>query len=158
VVEESSNPQFEGTVRLMNVLMGLTLAFKKKYGEEALKVTKNFVEEMGVSIGNQVKKDAEISGSDIKDIESALRAWQDSVILGPPPKSEIEGNKLIMKRKLPSKCPALQVAKQMNVPLETICKTVAFPMFRGVTKAVNPKAKHTSLKISREECVDVIEI
>jgi len=46
----------------------------------------------------------------------------------------------------------------MNLPLEMVCETVAFPMFRGIAEAVNPKANHTSVKISTEKCIDVIEI
>ncbi len=38
--EEKLSPQFEGTVRLQSALMGITLAFKERYGDEALEISK----------------------------------------------------------------------------------------------------------------------
>jgi hypothetical protein len=78
-------------------------------------------------------------------------------VLGPTPKSKIEGNKLTIVRDSPTQCPALQVEKRINVPLETVCKTVAFHMFR-VAEAVNPKAQHKSIQIHSKKCIDEIEI
>jgi hypothetical protein len=63
-----------------------------------------------------------------------------------------------MIRESPTECPALHVAKQLNGPLETVCNTVASPMFRGVGEAVNPRAKHTSVQINSKKCIDTIEI
>ena len=156
--EEKLSPQFQGAVRLQSALMGLTLAFKEKYGDEALEIAKAFTKQLGIKIGTQFKEKAGVVGSGIKDIESVLHAWQDPVVLGPPPKSKIEGKRLTMIRESPTQCPALHVAKQMNLPLEMVCNTVAFPMFRGVAEAVNPKAKHTSVQISSKKCIDAIEI
>ncbi len=113
---------------------------------------------MGTKIGNYFRETAGVVGSSLKDIETVLRAWQDPVVLGPPPKSKIEGKRLTMTRESPTRCPALHVAKQMNLPLEMICNTVAFPMFGGVVEAVNPEAKHTNVQISNEKCIDAIEI
>ena len=156
--EQKVNPQFEGTVRLQSALMGLTLAFKRKYGDEALEVAKAFNKQLGTKTGKYFKEKAGVRGSDLNDIESVLRAWQDPVVLGPKPKSKIEGKKLTMTRESSTLCPALQVAKQMNIPLEIVCNTVAFPIFRGVAESVNPDAKHTNVQISQEKCVDIIEI
>ncbi len=111
-----------------------------------------------MNTGNQIKKQAGITGSSLKDIERALRAWQDPIVLGPPPKSKIEGNRLTMTRESPTQCPTIHVAKRMDLPLAMICETVAFPMFRGVAESVNPKAKHTSVQIASEKCIDAIVI
>lgn len=156
--EVKSSPQFKGAVQLQSALMGLALAYKQKYGDESLEVAKAFTKQLGVKLGNQLKKNLGIVGSDLKDIERVLHAWQDPAISGPPPKSVIEGKKLTMIREAPAQCPAMQVAKQMNLPVEMVCNTVAFPMFRGVAEAVNPKAKHTSVKIATKECIDAIEL
>jgi hypothetical protein len=137
--------------------MGLTLAFRQKYGDEALEVTKTFTKQLGTRLGNQIKEKTG-AGISLKDIESVLHAWQDPAALGPPSKSMIEGKKLTMIRESPTECPALHVAKQLNVPLEMVCNTVAFPMFRGVAEAVNPKAKHTSVQINSRKCIDTIEL
>jgi hypothetical protein len=155
--EKKLSPQFQGALQLQSALMGLTLAFRQKYGDEALEVTKTFTKQLGTRLGNQIKEKAG-AGSSLKDIESVLHAWQDPAALGPPVKSMIEGKKLTMTRESPTECPALHVAKQLNVPLETVCNTVAFPMFRGVVEAVNPKAKHTSVQINSKKCIDTIEL
>jgi hypothetical protein len=158
VSEEKSSPQFQGAVQLQSVVMGLTLAYKQKYGDEALEVAKAFTKQLGVRLGKQLKEKIGVVGFGLKEIESVLHAWQDPSTVGPPAKSTIEGNKLTMIREAPTQCPAMVVAKQMSLPVEMVCNTVAFPMFRGVAEAVNPKAKHTSVKISGKECIDAIEI
>lgn len=156
--EEKMSPQFEGTVRLQSALLGLTLAFKEKYGDEVLEIAKTFMKQFGVRMGSQIKEKAGVAGSGLEDIEMVLHAWQDPVVLGPSPKSKIEGKRLTLIRESMTQCPALHVAKQMNLPLEMVCNTVSFPMFRGVAEAVNPKAKHTSVQISSMKCIDAIEI
>jgi hypothetical protein len=155
---EGLSPQFQGAVQLQSALMGLALAYKQKYGDEALEVAKAFTKQLGVKLGNQLKKNIGIVSSDLKDIERVLHAWQDPTVMGPPPRSMIEGKKLTMIREAPAQCPAMVVAKQMNLPVEMVCNTVAFPMFRGVAEAVNPKAKHMSIKIASKECIDTIEL
>jgi hypothetical protein len=156
--EEKASPQFQASVQLQSALMGLTLAYKQKYGDEALEVAKTFTKQLGIRLGNQLKEKTGVVGSSLKDIERVLHAWQDPAALGPPPKSTIEGKKLMMTREAPTQCPAMLVAKQMNLPLEMVCNTVAFPMFRGVAEAINPKAKHTSVQIHSKKCIDAIEI
>jgi len=156
--EQITSPQFEGAVRLQSALMGLTLAFKDKYGDEALKISREFTKQLGMNLGNQIKNQAGITGSSLKDIEKALHAWQDPFVLGPPPKSNIEGNRLTMTRESPTQCPALHVAKRMNLPLAMVCENVSFPMFRGVAESINPKAKHTSVQIASAKCIDAIEL
>jgi len=156
--EVKPSPQFQGVVQLQSALMGLALAFKEKYGDESLEITKKFTKQLGINIGKQTKEKAGITGSSLQDVEKVLHAWQDPAVVGPPVKSKIEGKKLTMIRESPTQCPALYVAKQMNLPLELICNTVSFPMFRGVAEAVNPKAKHTSVQITSKKCIDTVEI
>jgi len=158
VSEEKSSPQFQATVQLQSALMGLTLAYKQKYGDEALEVAKAFIKQLGIRLGNQLKEKTGVVGSGPKDIERVLHAWQDPATLGPPAKSTVEGKRLTMTREAPTQCPAMLVAKQMNLPLGMVCNTVAFPMFRGVAEAINPKARHTSVQIDSKKCIDVIEV
>jgi hypothetical protein len=158
VSEEKTSPQFQGAVQLQSALMGLALAYKQKYGDEALEVAKTFTKQLGIRLGNQLKEKTGVVGSGLKDIERVLHAWQDPTVLGRPPKSTIEGKKLTLTREDPTQCPAMIVAKQMNLPLEVVCNTVAFPMFRGVAEAVNPKAKHTSVQIHSKKCIDTFVI
>ena len=156
--EKVFSPAFEGAVQLQSTLMGLTLAFREKYGDEALKITEAFGEQMGRKLGNQIKEDAKITGSSIQDIELALHCFMDPVVIGPPPKTSIEGKKLTAIRANPTKCPALHISKQFNIPLEMVCRTIAFPVFRGIFKAINPEAKHSNTQIREERCIDLIEV
>ena len=151
-------PQFLGVVRLQSALMGLTSAFKKEYGDEALDIAKGFTHQLGIKMGDEVKEKAGVVGSSLKDIEKVLHAWQDPVVLGPPPKSKIEGKKLTMIRENPTQCPALHIAKQMNLPLETVCGNICQPMFKGIAKSVNLNAEYKAVQMSQNKCVETIEI
>jgi len=107
--------------------MGLTLAFKEKYGDEALKVTQTFAEQMGTMLGNKVKEKADIRGSGIREVERVFHAWLGPVLAHQKLDSRVEGNIMTVTRVTP--CPGLIVAKQMNLPLEKVCNTVNIPMF-----------------------------
>jgi len=157
-MSEKESVAFKGAVQLQSALMGLTLAFKQTYGDQALKITEAFGEQMGIRVGNLIKEKAAIKGSSINDIELALHSWMDPVVLGPPPETKIKGKKLTAIRESSTRCPALQVAKQLNVPLEMVCRTIAFPMFRGVLSAINPDAKHSNLQIDEQRCIDMVEV
>ena len=152
------SPEFQGGVQLQSALMGLTLAFKKRFGDEAIKVTQAFSEQMGTMIGNQMKEKAGVTDSGIHDVEKVFHAWLGPALAPQKLKTSVEGNKLILTRESPTMCPAIIVAKQMNLPLEMVCNTVALQMFRGVARAVNPNAKHSNVQMSEKRCIDRIEI
>ena len=97
---EKYSPQFEGVVQLQSALMGITLAFRKRYGDEALEISKKFTEQLGMSIGKQIKKQTGITGSELGDIDKFLHAWQDPVVLGPTPTSRIQSGRLTLARAL----------------------------------------------------------
>lgn len=156
--EKRFSPEFQGTMQLYNALMGLTLTFKEKYGDEAVKVTQAFAERMGTQMGNQFKEKADVKDSGIHDIEQVFHAWLGPALAPDKPKTSVENKKMTLTREAPTMCPPLLVAKQMNLPLEMVCNTLSFPMFKGIAKAVNPGAKHTSAQISEQKCVDIIEI
>ena len=156
--ERELSPELQGTLQLISALFGLIQAFKGKYGEEALKVSEAYLEKMGSQVGGQVKEKAGITGSGLGDMERVLQIWIGPMITGPPFKTLIEGNKLTISRESPTICPAMRVAKQLNVPLEMVCKTVTIPTLRGVIKAVNPDAKHVSVQLSEQKCVEAIEV
>jgi hypothetical protein len=66
--------EFMGTVCLQTALMGLTLAFKEKYGDETFNVTKAYVERMGGMIGSQMKEKGGITASDAHAIKQVYHA------------------------------------------------------------------------------------
>jgi len=156
--KEKFSPEFMGGVQLQTALMGLTLAFKQKYGDEAVNITKAFVEQMGTRMGNNFKEKGDVKGSGIPDIEKVYRIWMDPALAPHKLKTSVEGNKLSIIRESPAMCPAMIVAKQMNLPLEMVCNTVALPMFKGVARGVNPNAKHSTVQASEQKCIDRIEI
>lgn len=49
---EKLTPKFQGAMQLQSALMGLTLAFKKEYGDEALGIAKSFTKQLGIKTGN----------------------------------------------------------------------------------------------------------
>ena len=151
-------PQFQAGVQLFSALMGLTLAFKQKFGDEALNVASAFAEQMGTRMGNQFKRTAGITGSGIKDVERLYHVWLDPVLAPHKLATSVEGNKLTVTREAPTMCPGLVVAKQMNLPLEMVCGNISQPMFQGIARAVNPNAKHSAVQMSQHKCVETIEI
>jgi hypothetical protein len=155
-MDEELSPQFMTGVQVISAITGLTLAFKEKVGDEALEITKNFSEQMGTMMGENIKKEANITGSGIEDMEKVFHAWLDA--MGGGIKINVESNKMTSVREHPAMCPAITVSNQMNVPLEIVCNTVANPVFRGIAKSVNPDAVYTNVQISEEKCIDTIEI
>jgi hypothetical protein len=145
-------------VQLQSALLGLTLAFKKKYGDEAVKVTQGFAEQLGTMIGNKIKEEIGVTGSGIHDVEKVFHAWLGPALAPRKLETSVEGNKLMITRESPTLCPAIIVAKQMNLPLEIVCNTVALLMFKGVARSVNPNAKHSNAQMNKQKCVDSIEI
>jgi hypothetical protein len=154
---DNMSPEFMGTVRLQTALMGLTLAFKEKYGDETFNVTKAYVERMGGMIGSQMKEKGGVVGSDAHAIEQVYHAWLDPAYAPNQPDIQVNDNIITVTRKSPMLCPAMVAAKQMSLPLDLVCETVAIPMFRGVAKAVNKNAVHTSIR-SQQKCIDKIQI
>ena len=150
-------PQFMGTVRIQTAIMGLTLAFKEKYGEEALDVAKAYVEGMGMMIGWQLKQEGGITGSDVSAIERVYHAWLDPAYAPNRPDIQVNDNEVFVTRKSPMLCPAMVASKQMNLSLDLVCETVAIPMFRGVAKSVNKDAVHTSTR-GQQKCIDKLQI
>jgi hypothetical protein len=113
---------------------------------------------MGTIIARNCKEKGGVTGSGIHDIERVLHTWLDPAIAPHKLKTSVDGNKLAVTRESPASCPAIAVAKQMNLPLEVVCNTVALPMLKGVAKAVNPNAKYSSIQMSEQKCIDRIEV
>lgn len=157
-MSEKHSPEFMAGVQLISALTGMTLAFKQRFGDEALKVTQSFVEQMGTRIGNQFKEMAGVTGTGIHDIERVFHAWLDPALAPHKLETHAEGNKLTVTRESPTLCPGLVVAKQMNLPLETVCNNISQRMFQGVAKAVNPNVKYSAVQMSERKCVETIEI
>ena len=109
-------------------------------------------------MGNMFKEGAGITGSGIRDIEQVYHMWLDPALKPHKLATEVEGNKLTVTRENPTLCTGLVVAKQMNLPLEMVCKNISQPMFKGVAKAVNPDAKYNSILMSMQKCIESIEI
>jgi hypothetical protein len=108
-------------------------------------------------IGAQMKEKGGITGSDAHAIKQVYHAWLDPAYAPRQPDIHVKDNETIVTRKSPMLCPAMVAAKQMNLPLDLVCETVAIPMFRGVAKAVNKNAVHSSTR-SQQKCIDKIQI
>jgi SAM-dependent methyltransferase len=71
---------------------------------------------------------------------------------------EVKGNKLSVTRTSPTICLGLVMAKQLQLPLETVCHTISQPFFRGIAKAINPSAMYSAVQMSEPECIETIEL
>ncbi len=101
-------------------------------------------------MGTQIKEKEDITGSGPQDIEKVLQArarFTRPLTTDTPAKTMVLGNKLTLIRESPTLCPAIHVARQLNLPFEMVCKTANFPTIRGVAKAVNQNEKHTSVRV-----------
>ena len=116
------------------------------------------MEQMGTMMGNNFKEKGGVKGSGVHEVERVFHIWLDPAVAPHKMGTSIDGSRLTVNRESPVMCPAIVVAKQMNLPLEMVCNTVAFPMFKGVAKAVNSSAKTSNVQRSENRCVDRIEI
>lgn len=151
-------PEFMAGVQLISALMGMSLAFKQRFGDEALNVARGFVEQLGMRIGNQFKENLGITGTGIQDIERIYHAWLDPALKPHKLDTRVEGSKLTVTRESPTSCPGLVVAKRMGLPLEMVCENISQQMFKGIAKAVNPNVKYTAITMSEQKCLETIEI
>lgn len=157
-MSERHTPEFMAAAQLITALMGMTLAFKQRFGDEALEVARGFVEQLGMKIGNQIKERAGITGSGIHDVERVYHAWLDPALKPHELDTRVEGNELTIARESPQNCAGLFVAKQMDLPMEMVCGNISQPMFKGIAKAVNPNAMYTTVQMSEQKCLEKIEI
>lgn len=157
-MSEKFTPEFMAGVQLMSALTGMALAYKKRFGDEALKIAQGFTVQLGTTIGNKFKEKANIKGTEIHDIERLYHAWLDPILAPNKLKTNVEDNKLTVTRESPTLCPAIIAAKQMNLPLETVCNNISTRMFEGIAKSVNPNAKYSSVQMSEHKCIETIKI
>jgi len=118
---DKMSPEFMGTVRIQTGLMGLTLAFKEKYGAETFDVTKAYVVRMGRMIGSQIKEKGGITGSDATAIEQVYHTWLDPAYAPNQTDIQVNDNVISVTQKSPILCPAMVASQQLNLPLDLVC-------------------------------------
>ncbi len=144
--------------QMITALMGMTLAYKQRFGDEALEVARGFAEQLGTKVGSQFKERAGVTGSGIQDVERVYHAWLDPALSPHKLDTRVEGIKMTITRESSQRCAGLFVAKQMGLPLEMVCRNISQPLFKGIAKAVNPNAKYTGVQMSEQKCIETIEI
>jgi hypothetical protein len=157
-VSKEPTPQFIAGVQLISALVGLTLAMQQKFGTEVIPIAQTFAEHLGTCVGAHIKQQANITGTSIHDIERLYHAWLDPALAPQTLQTTVTKNTLTVTRKTPAKCTGLVVAQQMNLPLETICRTISQPLFTGVAKAINPNAIYTTVEMSQAKCEETITL
>ena len=138
-------------------LVGLTLAFKEKYGDEAWEVFRSFMRTVGQMQGEALKEKAGIEGKGPEDLKRLLEVGTKELYPYVSGSLRVEGNKVISVTDS-STCPMVEVAKAVGLPLRTLCENMAFPSTEAMLKTVNPNIKHTSKELSETRCVDEFEI
>jgi len=51
-MSEKHTPEFMSGVQMITALMGMTVAFKQRFGDEALEVARGFAEQLGTKVGS----------------------------------------------------------------------------------------------------------
>ena len=61
-MSEKPTPEFMAAAQMITALMGMTLAYKQRFGDEALEVARGFAEQLGTKVGSQFKERAGVTG------------------------------------------------------------------------------------------------
>jgi len=118
--------------------IGLVMAYYGRFGEDAFQVAKEYFAQMGKMMGENIKRNLNISGSDVTAVAAVVNAFILQAA-GVPDMSKIEGNQVILVNE--GFCPVMEAVKMLNAPWDKIDICYAWPMFEAMALAVNPNAK-----------------
>jgi len=118
--------------------IGLVMAYYGRFGEDAFQVAKEYFAQMGNMMGENIKRNLNISGSDATAVAAVVNAFILQAA-GAPDMSKIEGNQVILVNE--GFCPVMEAVKMLNAPWDKIDICYAWPMFEAMALAVNPNAK-----------------
>jgi hypothetical protein len=118
--------------------IGLVMAYYGRFGEDAFQVAKEYFAQMGKMMGENIKRNLNISGSDATAVAAVVNAFILQAA-GVPDMSKIEGNQVILVNE--GFCPVMEAVKMLNAPWDKIDICYAWPMFEAMALAVNPNAK-----------------
>jgi len=94
-------------------VIGLVMAYHSRFGEDAFLVAKEYFAQMGKMIGENIKRNLNITGSDATAVAAALNAFVLQAA-GTPDMAKIEGNQVILVNE--GFCPVMEAVKMLNAP------------------------------------------
>ncbi len=118
--------------------IGLVMAYYSRFGEDAFQVAKEYFAQMGKTMGENIKRNLNISGSDATAVAAVVNAFVLQVA-GVTDMAKIEGNQVIIANE--GFCPVMEAAKMLNAPWDKMCLNYALPMFKGMASAINPNVE-----------------
>jgi hypothetical protein len=137
--------------------IGFFLAAYKRFGDDALKVARDYFYNFGKSTGQSVKQKMGITKSDAHALATLLNAFVPTT--GTEGTVKVEGNKVIIDAV--GFCPVMEAVRIMNAPWETVCRNCTWRMMEGIEHAVNPDAKREMLEYRArgdKHCLEVVTV
>jgi hypothetical protein len=141
-------------------VIGLLMAFYRRFGDEALQVSKEFGSQLGKQFGENIKRSANVTGTDTKAVAAVLNAFlkqATGVPVGVPDFAKIEGNEAVFVNE--GFCPVMEAVKAVGAPHDKICPNFSWWLFEGIACAVNPRAKQEtreSRALGGKRCIHTI--
>jgi len=118
-------------------VIGLIMAYYKKFGEDAFQVAKEYFAQFGKMQGENSKKSLKITRTDANAVAAVLNACLMQIEM--PGICKVEGNKVIAETD--GFCPIMEAVKILNAPWDKIDVYCSWPAFGEMARAVNPNAK-----------------
>ena len=118
--------------------IGLVMAYYGRFGEDAFQVAKEYFAQMGKIVGEDIKRNLNITGTDANAVAAAVNAFV-MQMAAMPALCKVEGNQVIAETE--GFCPVMEAVKMLNAPWDKIDICYAWPMFEAMALAVNPNAK-----------------
>jgi len=124
-------------VQVQVLLISLQMAHYNSYGEDAFKVAKEWAAQTGKMMGENIKRNLNITGTDTSAVAAVLNAFL--MEFGFLALCRVEGNKVIAE--IEGFCPVMEAVIMLNAPWDKIDLYCAWPMFAEIARAVSPNAK-----------------
>jgi hypothetical protein len=118
-------------------MVGLVMAYYRRFGESALQVAKEFFTQLGKMMGENSKSALKTTGTDAKSVAAVLNASLMQIAM--PAICKVEGNKVIAETD--GFCPIMEAVKMLKAPWDKIDTYCSWPAFGAIALSVNPNAK-----------------
>jgi len=128
----------------------MMLAFYKRFGKDALEVSRDWAFRSGKARGEEVKRRMNIQGTDARAIETLFNSilsdrYDEETIKKKLVRLSVEGNKFIAINE--GFCPIMTAVKMLNAPWNIVCENYSWPFHHGMAAAINPSVKQEIPKI-----------
>lgn len=97
---------------------------------------------LGKKLGENIKRQAKITGTDAKAVAAVLNAFlkqASGAPVGVPDFVKIEGNEVSATNE--DFCAIMEAVKAVGAPHDKICPNFSWLMFEGIASAVNPRVR-----------------